>query len=561
MAKVLAKAVRDRERAAARRPRRSATASQTLRVPAERTPAHRRPTPAAGPAPTTPAAASSRPACSTPWPPAQPARRPTPARSATGSATTPTVREALERMWPVLTPAQLLHDLFGSQGAAAPGRRPTGSTPTSVAALHRAPRRRRRRRRLDRTTTCPLLDEARALLGPRPRRRRSRRRPSDDEVRTYGHIVVDEAQDLSPMQLRMLARRSLNGSMTIVGDIAQATGAWAHDELGRDPRAPAPQARRARRAELTIGYRIPAPNMALAARVLAVAAPDLRPPDSVREDGDPPRIVAAPTPAELAAAVVARWPSRSATPSAPATSPSSARRRWSTTVAAALDAAGIEFGARRPPRPRPAGHRRARRPGQGPRARRRRSSSSRPAIVDEEAQGMRALYVALTRATKRLAIVHAARCPNPCADLRPASGARRGVRPAFGRRRQPSLLHWRASATGACWGAGGRVGAPFSKCPATGEQPGGNMTNARADRPVCLVRPPAVETFRFSSLSITPPLGLAYVAGAIERAGAPASRSSTPWSGRPSSRPATSAATWWASASTRSPPASPPTAR
>jgi anaerobic magnesium-protoporphyrin IX monomethyl ester cyclase len=45
------------------------------------------------------------------------------------------------------------------------------------------------------------------------------------------------------------------------------------------------------------------------------------------------------------------------------------------------------------------------------------------------------------------------------------------------------------------------------------------MTNAQGDRPVCLVRPPAVETFRFSSLSITPPLGLAYVAGAIERAG------------------------------------------
>ena len=46
----------------------------------------------------------------------------------------------------------------------------------------------------------------------------------DDGVRTYGHIVVDEAQDLSPMQLRVLNRRSLSGSMTIVGDIAQSTG-------------------------------------------------------------------------------------------------------------------------------------------------------------------------------------------------------------------------------------------------------------------------------------------------------------------------------------------------
>ena len=72
-----------------------------------------------------------------------------------------------------------------------------------------------------RLADVPLLDEARALLGPSPRR------SDDDEPRTYGHIVVDEAQDLSPMQLRMLARRSLGGSMTVVGDIAQATGPWA----------------------------------------------------------------------------------------------------------------------------------------------------------------------------------------------------------------------------------------------------------------------------------------------------------------------------------------------
>ena len=68
-----------------------------------------------------------------------------------------------------------------------------------------------------------LLDEARALLGP-PRRRP---RPTDETgPRRYGHVVVDEAQDLSPMQLRMVARRSLSGSMTVVGDIAQATGEW-----------------------------------------------------------------------------------------------------------------------------------------------------------------------------------------------------------------------------------------------------------------------------------------------------------------------------------------------
>ena len=68
---------------------------------------------------------------------------------------------------------------------------------------------------------------------------------SDDEIRSFGHIVVDEVQDLSPMQLRMLARRSLSGSMTVVGDIAQATGPWAPqewDDVTRhlSPQTPAP---------------------------------------------------------------------------------------------------------------------------------------------------------------------------------------------------------------------------------------------------------------------------------------------------------------------------------
>jgi DNA helicase IV len=57
----------------------------------------------------------------------------------------------------------------------------------------------------------PLLDEARSLLGTPPR--------------AYGHVIVDEAQDLTPMQLRMIARRAREGALTILGDVAQATGA------------------------------------------------------------------------------------------------------------------------------------------------------------------------------------------------------------------------------------------------------------------------------------------------------------------------------------------------
>ena len=92
------------------------------------------------------------------------------------------------------------------------------------------------------------------------------------------------------MDLRMLSRRSLNGSMTVVGDIAQATGAWAHQNwesiLLHLPDRKEPHMR-----ELTIGYRIPAPLMELAANVLQEAAPGLNPPSSVRSEGEPPIFV------------------------------------------------------------------------------------------------------------------------------------------------------------------------------------------------------------------------------------------------------------------------------
>jgi DNA helicase IV len=335
----------------------------------------------------------------------------------------PEVREALERMWPVLTPAQLLHDLFGSRALIdLAGRRHLDGD--ERAALHR-PRAEDVNRVVWTHDDVPLLDEARALLGPK---RRRRDRAESDEVRTYGHIVVDEAQDLSPMQLRMLDRRSLNGSMTVVGDIAQATGVWAHqgwDEI----LAHLPSKRSARRAELTIGYRIPGPTMALAARVLAEAAPDLRPPDSVRQVGDPPRDVD--VAAALAAgdghgldghpddgAVLRRLVDQVAAVAddeRAAVDPGSvaviAPQTLVGPVAEALERAGIEFG-------------RAARSGFEARVTLVPISLVKgleldaavvvepQAIVEEEAQGMRALYVALTRATKRLAVVHARPLPD-----------------------------------------------------------------------------------------------------------------------------------------------------
>jgi len=301
-------------------------------------------------------------------------------------------------MWPVLTPAQLLHDLFGSKALL---RSAAGNDMDDAErdALYRE-----RSETIDDVVftndDVPLLDEARSLLGPRPRRRS--RSADEDETRTYGHIVVDEAQDLSPMQLRMLGRRSLNGSMTVVGDIAQATGQWAHqnwDEILEH----LPDRKPPHRAELTIGYRLPKPIMDLAGRVLRYAAPDLDPPDSVREDGDPPRLVETPV-GGLAAAIASAVRTELAAAglgNVAVICPGS----MVTEVGQVLEDAGIEFG-------------QATRHGldvqvtvvpvglvKGLEVDA--SVVVEPArIVAEEVQGLRSLYVALTRATKRLVVVH-----------------------------------------------------------------------------------------------------------------------------------------------------------
>jgi DNA helicase IV len=228
----------------------------------------------------------------------------------------PEIAAALNRMWPRLAPHEFVHDLLGARPLLASAGRGILSE-AEQAALHRA-----RSPRLEAVEWTPadvaLIDEARTALGPRQarsmradtRERDTRRTDtpawprglgaaatgpappaSTDEVRSFGHIVVDEAQDLSPMQLRMLARRSISGSMTIVGDIAQATGPWTPRGWDEVTEHLAPR-RAVRLVELTVSYRTPAEAVAVSARVLKVAAPELTPPRAVRRSGNPPRIEA-----------------------------------------------------------------------------------------------------------------------------------------------------------------------------------------------------------------------------------------------------------------------------
>ncbi len=111
-------------------------------------------------------------------------------------------------------------------------------------------------------------------------------RAAADRSWAFGHVIVDEAQELSPMAWRLLMRRCPNRSMTIVGDVAQ-TGALAGTASWADALEPY-VAQRWRLAELAVSYRTPTEIMAVAAQVLAEIDPALRPPRSVRSTGEPP---------------------------------------------------------------------------------------------------------------------------------------------------------------------------------------------------------------------------------------------------------------------------------
>jgi DNA helicase IV len=227
----------------------------------------------------------------------------------------------------------------------------------------------------------PLLDEARALLAEPPP--------------MFGHVIVDEAQDLTPMQLRMVARRARHGALTILGDVAQATGPIAYTSwqqvLDRLPGGD-----RADVEELRHAYRVPREIMELALPLLDTIAPSVDPPISYRTGASPPRLERVEERELLAAAyreaaaLVQEDGLLAVIAPAELLNEAASDDLWDgVPVLSAREAKGLEFD---------------------------HVVVVEPALIAAQEQGLRELYVALTRPTKTLVVVYARSLPQ---ELRP----------------------------------------------------------------------------------------------------------------------------------------------
>ncbi len=356
----------------------------------------------------------------------------------------PVVRQALGRMWPELAPARFLDDLLGTPAlvraagdgilkedevatlAASAGCRGRSGVPTWAA------------------HDVALLDEAAHLLGRRPRPSRAggtrEPRPGDEllvdtvlsadafgnieggvdpelhrilrdrllsqaeadggtaasepdgepaAVDVAGHVVVDEAQDVTPMQWRVLARRTSGSSMTLLGDLAQGSFAWSArswvDVLGWLGRSPD----EATVVELGIGYRTPAEVLAVAEPVLRALDPSLRVPLAVRSVPERPRAVTGGL--TVLAAVVAEERDALTGGTVAVLCPPSM-------VTAAAKALGVAPATGTDALDRPV----AVLPAEGAKG----LEFDAVVVVEPALLALPTLYVAITRTTRRLAIVH-----------------------------------------------------------------------------------------------------------------------------------------------------------
>lgn len=300
------------------------------------------------------------------------------------------LQAAVGQVWPRVTPEEVLAELLGDGESLAEAAAGVLSGEEQAALLRPGPPRSARSARWS-AADLVLLDELAGLI----------ERPAG-----YRHIVVDEAQDLSPMQCRAVARRATHGSLTVLGDLAQGTTPWAAADwpgllahLGREDAVV---------TRLTEGFRLPAAVARLANRLLPELGVDVPPVRSPRGGGD----VRVEPVTDLAASVVAAVAEALLLPGSVAviaadTATGRLRRALVAaghtcggpggsgarlTVLAASTAKGLEYD-----------HVVAVEPA---------------AIVRAEPRGLHRLYVVLTRAVSRLHILHEEPLPPALAESR-----------------------------------------------------------------------------------------------------------------------------------------------
>ncbi len=297
------------------------------------------------------------------------------------------VRSAVDAMWPKVDPVRLVFGLLSSaESLAAAAEGVLTEAEQDLIVWSPAPRGPGSARWS--AADAVLVDEARDLITRTP---------------SLAHVVVDEAQDLSPMECRALGRRCSTGSATVLGDLAQGTTPWAAsswESLLSNLGKPDTGVR-----ELSVGYRVPRQILDYASCLLGVIAPELRPASSLRADPGALDIVAVPD-SSLGQALVTACAEAMARPGSVAVIAADPQIRF---LAGVLDAAGVEHGV----------------PG----------SDSRLTLVPvtlakglefdhviviepariarAEARGLQRLYVALTRAVSRLTVLHAEPLPAP----------------------------------------------------------------------------------------------------------------------------------------------------
>ncbi|MFF9107157.1 HelD family protein [Streptomyces sp. NPDC014805] len=312
--------------------------------------------------------------------------------------------EFLDAWWPELTPRAVLSAMAdekrlgrwarrilnpGEVRKVARSLRRDGFSVHDIALLDElqailgAPVRPKKKRELDPLDQLTGLEE---LMPVREESQRERAERLAAERVEYAHVIVDEAQDLTPMQWRMVGRRGRHATWTVVGDPAQSS--WSDVDEAAEARDEALGTRPRRRFQLTVNYRNPAEIAELASKVLALAMPGSTAPSAVRSTGVRPRFAVAGDSLEKTVRAEAERLLGAVDGTVGVVVAMQRReeaRRWlaglgdRVVALGSLEAKGLEYDA---------------------------TVVVSPAeIADESPAGLRVLYVALTRATQQLTVV------------------------------------------------------------------------------------------------------------------------------------------------------------